>query len=243
MEGPDVVDYQLSLVTTFPISPQVALPGRPVTYMLTYTSPSNTAPTLMEVDIDGQPNTMTTQCTAPCNYQTGVTYTYTTSSLALGEHYYRFRISDPTSAAVYEGGSVPLISPITLTNSSVTPASGASTTVYTFQTTYNNAYGAAPVQTMLYLSSDTKTYTGYRMKYVSGSYATGGTGAVYQVQTTLPTGNYIFFFVFSDPKSSWADPIAPITYSGPSVGALAHHVRPTPLPSPIQIMDEQSDLQ
>ena len=78
------------------------------------------------------------------------------------------------------------------------------------------------------------------MKRVSGSY---GTGAIYQVKATLPTGNYTFYFVFADPESSWADPIAPITYAGPVVGAAAQTVNPAPEPSPMQILDDQSDLQ
>jgi|SRR5712691_3592625 len=61
------------------------------------------------------------------------------------------------------------------------------------------------------------------MAYVSGSYSTG---ALFQVQTTLPNGNHKFFVVFADSQTSWTDPFAPTVYAGPNVGANAKPVAP-----------------
>ena len=61
------------------------------------------------------------------------------------------------------------------------------------------------------------------MLYVSGSY---NTGAIYQVQNTLPAGNHSFYFVFTTNQTSWADPFAPAVYQGPNNGASAKAIKP-----------------
>ncbi len=208
--GPEVHPFNVSGMA---VKPGVVLPGSPVTFSATYRSPTNTPPVLAEVDVDGTAYALHPNGT---NYQKGVTYSYTTSSLITGQHYYRFRFDDGSGVAIYEGLEKPLVSPIALSNASVTPTSGTTSTVFTFQMKYMQAAGAAPVQAMLYVDN-----AGYPMTYVSGSYSTG---ALFQVQTTLPAGNHSFAFVFSDSQSSWADPFAPSLYAGPNVGANAQPV-------------------
>ncbi|HZS77019.1 MAG TPA: alkaline phosphatase family protein [Ktedonobacteraceae bacterium] len=217
--GPQV--FPFNLITN--ITPQTALANQPITYKVTYRSPSNTPPTLTEVDIDGVAHTM--QKTSGTSYKIGVTYTYTTT-LPVGEHYYRYRFSDGSSygTATYEGTTKPVVSAMLLTGSGVSPTSGNSTTVFTFKTTYTDTSGLAPTQATLYVDS-----TAYPMKLVSGSYSTG---ALFQVQTTLPAGNHTFYFTFSDGQTSWADPFAPSTYAGPNVGAGAKPVAPGTIITP-----------
>jgi len=210
--GPEVHPLTLTQLTT---KPNLVLPGQPVTYSVVYTSPTNTAPTLAKVDIDGTSFDMQPKGKS---YQTGVVYSYTTSSLSVGTHYYRFRFDDGSGVAIYEGMDSPIVAPILLSSSSVTPTAGTSTTVFTFQTTYIDAAGAAPKRAMLYVDN-----VGYPMQHISGAY---NTGALFQVQTTLPTGSHSFAFVFADAQSSWADPFAPIVYAGPNVGANASPVPP-----------------
>ncbi|HEY6542856.1 MAG TPA: alkaline phosphatase family protein, partial [Ktedonobacteraceae bacterium] len=79
-------------MTTDTVTPSVALPGQPVTYSVKYYSPTNTPPTLTEIDVDGVPHTMVS--TGGTNYKAGVVYKFTTSSLSEGVHYYRFRFDD-----------------------------------------------------------------------------------------------------------------------------------------------------
>jgi monofunctional chorismate mutase len=84
------------------------------------------------VDIDGVPFTMTS--TGGTNYSKGVTYTYTTSSLSVGDHWYRYRFDDSTDGsdlAIYEGSVKPQITIMSLSHSSVTPTSGSGTAVFT----------------------------------------------------------------------------------------------------------------
>ena len=195
---------------------QSALPTAPITYSLRYSSPTDTPPTLVDVDVDGVPHAM--QSSGGTNYVAGVNYTYTTSSLSIGEHYYRFRIDDGSGVAIFEGSVKPWISPIILTSSSVSPTSGNSSTPFTFSITYTNVNGDAPTQAMVYVDN-----TGYPMTLVSGSYSTG---ALYQATITLLTGKHSFYFVFAGSNTSWADPFAPTSYAGPDVGAAAQSVPP-----------------
>jgi phospholipase C len=211
--------------------PLTALPGQPIKYTVTYTSPSNTPPTLTEVFIDGIPHTMLS--TGGTNYINGVAFTYTASSLSEGEHYTVFRFDDGSGSATYPGKMIPQISHLLLSKTSVNPTSGTTATIFTFQTTYVNSAGSAPTQASLYVDS-----TRYPMSYVSGSYSTG---ALFQVQTSLPAGNHTFLVVFSDSSTTWADPRARkgnTAYKGPNVGASAEPV----IPGTIIILDPGSEV-
>jgi phospholipase C len=211
--GPQVYPFNVGNASAG-VVPNVALKGQTVTFTAIYTSPKNIAPTRTEIDIDGVPNTMLR--TGGTSYKTGVTYSVSLSSLFVGVHYHRYIFDDGSGAATYESTSSPQVTPLLLSESSVSPTSGTSSTVYTFQTTYTEVNGEAPAQALLYV--DNKSYP---MHLVSGSYSTG---AVFQAQTTLPTGKHSFFFVFADSLTSWADPFYPQVYAGPTVGAFAQPV-------------------
>lgn len=204
MPGPQVNTFSMQSDT---VTPAVALPGQPVTYSVKYYSPSNKAPTLTEIDIDGAPHTM--KSTGGTNYKGGVAYKFTTSTLSVGVHYYRFRFDDGSGVITNEGTELPSITPITLKQSSVSPSSGNPSTVFTFQTTYTDTNGIAPTQATLYIDN-----VAHAMTLISGSY---NTGALFQATTTLPAGNHSYFFAFADPGNSWADPLAPTVYSGLNV--------------------------
>lgn len=205
--GPEVHPFDLNRS----IVNEVTLPGTTVTFVGKYKSPTNTQPTRTVIEVDGLPYTMIS--TGGTDYVKGVTYKYSMNNLSIGKHYYRFSFDDGSGVANYQGDEHPQINPMTLTNSSVSPASGNSSTVFTFQTTYTEVANQTPAQALLYVDN-----TAYPMSYISGSY---NSGAVFQVSTTLPTGNHSFSFVFSDANSSWADPLGPATYAGPNVGANA----------------------
>lgn len=215
MAGPTVAPFDLNASN---VSPNTALVGQPVTYTVTYVSPGGLPPTRTEIDIDGVAYTM--QSAGGTNYQTGVTYSYTTSSLYPGVHYFRFRFDDGSGAGVqtFEETASPSISPLLLTASQVNPTSGTSSTIFTFQTTYTDSNGQAPVRADVYVDT-----TRYPMTCMSGC-SSYSTGAVFQAQTTLPTGNHKFYFVFADSQTTWANPFDPNTYAGPNVGANAQAV-------------------
>ena len=54
----------------------------------------------------------------------------------------------------------------------------------------------------------------HRMSLISGSYATG---ALYQASTTLAAGKHSYYFVFGNASGQWADPVFPVSYSGPTI--------------------------
>jgi phospholipase C len=215
--GPVVNSFTLNALTS-PVKPSPGLPGQVVTYDVLYTSTTNTAPTLAEVDIDGIAHTMKTSGT---NYKKGVHFVFS-MPMSVGVHYTIYRFddsSDGSDLAVYPGRITPITTPIVLSHSSISPSSGSSSTVFTFQTTYSNVDGNAPTQATLYLDN-----IPIAMSYVSGS---NDTGAVYQAQTTLSVGTHSYFFVFSGAQSSgppsiWADPIGPQVYAGPTIGAISN---------------------
>lgn len=202
--GPEVDPFAM---TTDTVTPANALIGQLVTYSVKYYSPTNKPPTLTEIDIDGVPHTMVSS--GGTNYKAGVAYKFTTSALAEGVHYYRFRFDDGSGVIINEGTELPWVTPVLLTLSSVTPSTGNTTTSFTFQTTYTDASGAAPTQAYVYVDG-----VAHAMTEVSGSFATG---ALYQATLTLPLGNHKYYFVFADPGSIWGDPQAPSFYSGPDV--------------------------
>src|SRR5579884_1014759 len=214
--GPYVETFDL----TTSISTNIATFGSTVTYTTKYVSPTNTPPTLEEIDIDGIPYQMTSD--GSTNYKAGVKYTYSTKSLSVGEHYYRVRFDDSNNGSdlvIQEGNSTPDITPIWLSKSSVSPTSGTGSTVFTYQTTYLDTSNEPPTQAILFVD---KTHA-YPMTYVSGSY---NTGAIYQATVSgLSDGKHTFFFYFADAQSQWADPITKL-YSGPDVGPNAHAIAP-----------------
>jgi hypothetical protein len=197
-DGPDVHPFHLGKRT---IIPAVALPGTTVKYSIQYISPGNKPPTEEDILIDGSAHQMTSS--GGTNYAAGVTYTYSTNSLAVGTHYLRFRFNDGSGAVVFNGSLGPSITPITLTNSSVSNAGGGNNT---FQTTYTETNGQTPTQAMLYVGNQ-----GYQMS--CNSNCNYGTGAIFQKQVSLAAGTHTYFFVFSDPSggnhvaSTWASPL------------------------------------
>jgi hypothetical protein len=113
---------------------------------------------------------------------------------------------------VYNIGLGPSITPLTLTQSGVSPSAGTAMTTFTFSTTYTDAAGAAPAQALLYVDQQP-----YAMTHISGAYSSG---ALFQTSLLLPVGSHQFSLVFADATSSWADPLGPAQYAGPTVSAL-----------------------
>ena len=226
----NISDYPNPIVAPFSLTTNIAptptLTGSPITFTALYTSPSDTAPKLADVDIDGISHPMTPHGN---NWQQGVTFSYTTAALPIGIHYTRFRFDDGTGEVDFNGKDAPAVAPLIASKGKVSPTHGPSTTVFTFSVTYKNVQNDAPTSALLWIDKTSS----YAMSYVSGSYTTG---ALFQVSIQLPTGNHIFAFVFSDstltPAASWANPFAPSSYVGPNVGANAQPVPPGTTVSP-----------
>ncbi len=215
--GPEIHPWRL----TTSLSQGVALPGTSITYTAIYQSfQKPPAPaTKAEVDIDGTKYAMSP--VAGGSPGTGVTYTFSISTLSVGDHYHRFVFDDGSGPAYYENSSRPSITPLILTKS----GAASSTTTFTFQTTYTEIHGNAPTSALVYIDN-----TPFAMTCVSSACNLGTykAGALFQYQTTLPTGCKTYTFVFGDGSvnqpTSWTDPFSPSTYRCPAVGAHMSHV-------------------
>lgn len=207
LSGPEVHPFWLSSTSVSPAN--AALAGKPVTYSATYISPAGKPPIRAEVDLGGVPHQMTATGTS---YTTGVTYTYTTSSLPVGRTYERFVFDDGSGPAIYEVDSLPRITPISLTGS-VSPGSGTTTTAFTYKATYRNTAGRSATLGQVCINGKC-----HNMTWISGNPTTGST---WRYTTTLPAGKHTYAFLFADGTTSWTTPISPSVTAGPSIGAAA----------------------
>jgi hypothetical protein len=233
--GPQVFPFRI----TASLSPNTALPGQKITYSAIYQDFAGLAPTQAEVDINGARHPLVK--TSGTNYKTGVTYTYTTTSLPIGAYFHQWVFDDGSGLgpAIFLSSSRPYITPLTLTNSQVTPTSGGSSTTFTFSTTYTQMSGDAPSSALVYI--DGKSYP-----MTCTSNCTTYTNAIYQYQTQLPSGKHAFYFVFNDtkthPQSAWADPFNPYAYCGPNVGAQAQPIPRGAIVMPSDSQDAEDDF-
>jgi phospholipase C len=217
--GPEVTPFGLSTAATTP-SNGVAQLGQPLTFTVKYTSKAGLAPTTADINIDNVRYPMTPVKGTPV---TGETFQFTTSSLSQGRHHTQLEFNDGSSSQPYiiQGYDVD-ITPIILQQSGVSPASGTTTTPFTFSTVY---YGQNPATAVDVVVNG----TAYPMSYVSGAPATGAT---YSLTMTLPAGKQSFAFYASDNSNEWGDPLTPGTYTGLVVSSGARAPAPVRIKAP-----------
>jgi phospholipase C len=179
------------------------LVGASQTFSATYESPLGQAPTLSEVDIDGQTFALSPSPTGQN------TFRYSTSQLSTGAHYYRFRFSDGHAVGVYEQKQTPFILPFLLSKPVVSPAQGSALTRFSFEVVYTHSAGLAPASSLVYVDG-----TPHVMFRRSGHPLTG---ALYSKNLELPVGQHEYFFVFNDGQCANAAPYGPAFFSGPVV--------------------------
>jgi phospholipase C len=182
------------------------LAGSTATLQALYTSPEGRLPTVAEVFVGGVPFTMTP--VGAQNPAQGIVYQYQ-QAFPVGEAAYQFRFSDGTATGTYFQGNLGYFSAMVLTNGSVSPSSGNTSTKFAFQVTYTHVNGTAPK--LAYAIVDGHAYP---MTAVSGSAASG---QVWQAKTTLPAGTSSYSFVFSDGSTGYAFPLSRPAISGPAV--------------------------
>lgn len=214
--GPEVHPFSVN-GDTAPVSPSVALPNQSITYTATYTSPSNTPPTLAQVLIDGIAYTMQKQGTST-DYTKGVPYQYVANGLSTGLHQVQYSFNDGSSVkpAMWLGRITPTITPMLLTQSKVNQVGSN----ITFKVTYTDSNNNAATQSTLYVDG---TALPQQMTYVSGSY---NSGALYQITTTLSPGAHSLYYLFSDGQTSWALPMSPgsIGFTVSAASATPHSI-------------------
>jgi hypothetical protein len=195
--GPTVGTANLDEVK---VTPGNTTSGQPITFSVRYTSTANTAPLRAQIQLDGITYDMTP--TGPLNYASGVTYSYTTSSLGIGTHFNRFVFDDGTGPWILEGSDLPTISPFTISGPGVSPATGSTSTSYSFQVTYTSVDSLDPTNgALVYIDNVAQPMT-----YIS---ETSLTGALYNYTTTLDAGSYTYYFLFANASNEWPDPLGP----------------------------------
>ncbi len=198
------------------VSPQFGTTTTVFTYSVTYRDADNDPPTIRTVYIDGKPKTMNY---VSGNYKSGAIYQYKTMISTIGTHtyYYFFKDSGKTAKDpywnYYYGPTVNRTTtnnPPTLSKGSVSPQSGTTSTLFTYQVIYKDIDNEAPGVKNVIIDSNS-----YTMKHVSGSYINGST---FQYTTTLSKGNHTYYFQFTDGRASVRLPQTGV-FNGPIVSA------------------------
>ncbi len=161
-------------------------------FKVTYTDSDNDSAWYIYVILDGSPKSLSRlNGTA----KTGEVYNYK-STLSAGNHTYYFFVNNSVAqTARYPAtGTLFLLvnsstgSPPTLTNPSVYPLTGNSSTMFTFNITYTDVDNDQPTNMSIVIDGSWS----YKMTFSIGS---ATTGMKYTYQTTLSTGSHTYFFM------------------------------------------------
>jgi phospholipase C len=207
--GPQVAPFDISRPKITP-SNGAAQDGQPVTFSVVYTSPAGNTPTTAEIDINNVSHAMTEVKGKPT---TGITYSYTTSSMPQGTDYFQLKFDDGSGLQTFQEYSIE-VTPIILQQSTVSPVSGTASTPFTFSTVY---FGSSPATAADVIVSG----QAFPLTLKSGNPATGAT---YSTTITLPAGHHDFAFYVTDGTNFWGDPPNDATFSGLDVSAAGKRV-------------------
>jgi phospholipase C len=202
--GPVVGPFDLTHLTVGG-GPNICQKGKPCTFSIKYISPAGLEPTVANVVIDGISYPMTA---GAGNATTGQTYNYTTSSLSTGEHYVQLEFNDGSGLQDFQGREM-AVTPIMLQHAKVSPASGSTSTVFTFSTVYSGPDVPTYVDVVI-------DGVAHPLSYVSGNPASGAT---YSAALSLPVGNHSFAFTAGGNINAWSTPQPPGVYTGLKVAA------------------------
>jgi phospholipase C len=211
--GPQVMPFSLTGLKLTPGTGAQQL-GQPVTFSVIYTSAAGKTPVTAQINIDNNIHALNATSGTPAK---GIHYQYTTSHLTQGTHYFQLQFDDGSGLRTQQEYSID-ITPIYLQDSSVSPASGTTSTNFTFSTTYTGPDPATEVDVVV-------DGTSHPMALQSGN---PSTGAVYQATLSLSSGKHDFAFYATDGTNEWSDPVTPGTYTGLTVstkGAAPAHSR------------------
>jgi hypothetical protein len=227
------------------VSPASGTFGETYIYYIVYTDFDNNPPAFVKVHIDGSSTgaAMTKVNSSDNDYTDGVTYKYTAplKSLARGVgHTYRFSASDGLKDIAYpatgtlSGPAVGNGTPV-LSDPSVTPAVGTTSTQYTWDVTYADPDGDAPEHVLLLLDGASEA-NGIAMSKKAGQGSDYSAGLIFEytspprLLTGDPSGlEHHYEIVALDNYA--ADPLAatPVTGTGPAVAsALIENFSVTP---------------
>ena len=215
--GPQVLPFD---ITEFKVNPGNGAQqlGRPVTFSCIYTSPAGKRPVTAQINIDNNIHTMNAVKGTAAR---GIHYQYTSPLLTQGTHYFQLQFDDGSGLRTIQEYRLD-VTPIYLQDSSVSAASGGTSTNFTFATTYTGPDAATKVDVVV-------DGTSHPMTLRSGNPARG---AVYTATLSLPSGKHDFAFYATDGTNEWSDPVTPATYTGLTVSAKGTAVIHTKIRAP-----------
>ncbi|MEM2899216.1 MAG: PKD domain-containing protein [Thermoplasmata archaeon] len=211
---------QAPVLSSGSVTPSSGVLGSTFTFVVNYTDADNNMPSYVRVNIDGVNYEMSKQNSMDNVYSDGCIYVYSTSSLSLGSHTYKFSASDgsmscnlPTSGS-YTGPTVTNTAP-TLTNGNVTPTSGLVGSTFTYMVTYTDANNNAP--SFVYVKIDSTNQT---MSKLNGADNTYTDGCIYVYTTSsLTVGTHTYQFFTSDGIVN----VQTSQFTGPTVTSPVNH--------------------
>jgi uncharacterized membrane protein len=187
------------------------------TYRVYYMDANGDPPSQAQVSINGVPHNMTGYTG---NYVDGVLFEYKTY-LDAGNYNYNFNFKDINNSAArlpvvgYYNGPTVLPAPNEppqLSNGSVNPKSGNTSTLFTFKVQYADYESDLPIVKEVYIDG----YP-YVMSYNPNEYVP--IGRVYTYSSYLGAGNHSFYFHFNDSLNKVLLPQSG-SFAGPSVAKL-----------------------
>ena len=203
------------------VSPASGEKSTTFTYTITYTDADDDAPQFTFLVIDGDedaPFTMTKQDPNDNTYTNGVIYTYSKTFATPGAHTYSFISDDGIDnvfSPTYSGPTVTGNYPPTLTNPSVSPASGTEADTYNYTVTYTDADNDAPTEIKVAVDANPRTMT--KQDPNDNTYTDG---VVYTHSTNLYVGvdhRYRFKTIDAGGDTVYLPTPYPNTFSGPIV--------------------------
>jgi len=216
--GPVVAPFDLTHLSAGRDASFFCQSGKPCTISVKYRSPAGHEPAAANVVIDGTSYPMTA---GAGNVTTGRTYYYTTSSLPAGSHYIQLEFNDGSGLQDFQEREM-AVTPILLQKAKVRPASGSTSTVFTFSTVYSGPDAPSYVDVVI-------DGVAYPLSYVSGNPASGAT---YSTAMSLPAGTHSFAFTAGDSINAWSNPEPPGVYTGLKVTAAGRPTVPSRITAP-----------
>ncbi len=187
------VDRIVNYAPAFPsfgVEPAVGNSSTSFTFYSTYRDANGDAPDAgVELVLDGVVQTMTASDPGDTNYLDGKDFTYTTT-LSAGDHIHRFRASDGYRSNATASVNAPFVNTApTLTDWTVDPASGNTSTSFTFTVQYTDIDDDAPVAIAVLIDGDP-----YDLVPVNAQDEDYHDGRGYHYTTALGAGNHSYRF-------------------------------------------------
>jgi len=188
--GPTVTN-NAPVLSSGSVTPSSGTTNTAFTYAVTYTDADNNAPSYVRVYIDGSFYTMSKQYSGDNTYTDGCVY-ISTQYLPLGTHNYYFSTNDGAISANTPTSSGPSVSDMSLTQLSISPGSGDTSTDFRFQVTYTHINNYEPYSVTIYIDGQAQTMTkvnSWDTYYMDG--------CDYEYTTKLGAGVHTYFVVCS----------------------------------------------